>query len=139
MNYKDEFHDLLSTVIKENASDLHIAVGRHPILRIDGGLLPLLKKEVVTAEIAEGLVRAMTTEEQYSIFQAEKELDFSYDFDGKARFRVNAYLQRGFHGAALRLIPSHIGTFALEISIDAESGGFLQAPARLFSSCGADW
>ncbi|OHA01204.1 MAG: type IV pili twitching motility protein PilT [Candidatus Sungbacteria bacterium RIFCSPLOWO2_02_FULL_48_13b] len=111
MNYKDEFHDLLSTVIKENASDLHIAVGRHPILRIDGGLLPLLKKEVVTAEIAEGLVRAMTTEEQYSIFQAEKELDFSYDFDGKARFRVNAYLQRGFHGAALRLIPSHIGTF----------------------------
>ena len=40
-----------------------------------------------------------------------RNLDFSYDFDGKARFRVNAYLQRGFHGAALRLIPSHIGTF----------------------------
>ncbi len=112
MNYKDEFHDLLSIVIKENASDLHIAVGRHPMIRVDGGLVPLLKKEVITPEIAEGLVKAMLTPEQLTVFQAEQEIDFSYDFDGKARFRANVYLQRAFHGAALRLIPGKISTFA---------------------------
>jgi len=112
MNYKDEFHDLLAIVIKENASDLHIAVGRHPMIRVDGGLVPLLTREVVTPEISEGLVKAILTPEQLTVFQAEQEIDFSYDFNGKARFRANVYLQRAFHGAALRLIPSKISTFA---------------------------
>lgn len=111
-NYQEELRELLVAVVKENASDLHLTVGRHPTIRIDGGLVPLLKKEVLTPEMTEGLVKALTTPEQYAVFNAEREEDFSYDFDGKARFRVNIFHQRGFAGAALRLIPSKIKTFA---------------------------
>lgn len=111
-NYKEELHDLLATVVKENASDLHISVGQHPVIRVDGGLVPLLKKEVVTGDIAENLVKALTTAEQYGAFQSNREADFSYDYEGKARFRVNIFHQKGFAGAALRLIPSKIRTFA---------------------------
>ncbi|MBI2096932.1 MAG: Flp pilus assembly complex ATPase component TadA, partial [Candidatus Sungbacteria bacterium] len=131
MNYKDEFHDLLAIVVKENASDLHIAVGRHPMIRVDGGLVPLLKKEVVTPEIAEGLAKSMVTPEQLTVFQAERELDFSYDFDGKARFRANIYLQRGFYGVALRLIPSRIGTFA-ELGLPPILENFCKRPQGFF-------
>lgn len=111
MNYKELLYDLLATVMKENASDLHLSVGRYPTIRVDGGLVPLLKKEILTPEITEGLVKAMTSPEQQTIFNADRELDFSYDLDGKARFRVNIFHQKGFAGAALRLIPAKIRTF----------------------------
>lgn len=111
MNYKELLYDLLDTVMKENASDLHLSVGRYPTIRVDGGLVPLLKKEMLTPEIADGLVKAMTSPEQQTIFNADRELDFSYDLDGKARFRINIFHQKGFAGAALRLIPAKIRTF----------------------------
>lgn len=109
-NYTEELRELLTAVMKENASDLHLSVGRHPTIRIDGGLIPLLKKELVTPEYAEGIVKALATAERLAVFNADREIDFSYDFDGKARFRVNLFHQRGFPGAALRLIPSKIRT-----------------------------
>ena len=59
-----QFEDLLSTVVKENASDLHITVGRHPTLRVDGALLPLLKEDVVTPEAAENFIFSLINEEQ---------------------------------------------------------------------------
>jgi len=134
-NYKEEFQELLSLVIKENASDLHIAVGKHPMIRIAGGLVPLLKKEVVTPEAAEGLVKAMTTAEQYMVFKADQELDFSYDFEGKARFRANVYHQRGFNGAALRLIPSKIATFQ-ELGLPSILEDFCKRPQGFFLAVG---
>lgn len=107
---KTNFEELLSEVIKSNASDLHVSVGRHPTLRIDGSLTPLLKEEVFTAETARDFVLSILTAEQKERFLKEKELDFSYDFRGRARFRVNIYNQRGYAGAALRLIPTKIRT-----------------------------
>lgn len=104
--------EILSQTIKEGASDLHIAVGRHPTLRVDGELVPLLKEDVLTAEAAENYIFSILSEEQKEKFRREKEVDLSYDFRGKARFRVNAFFQRGFMGAALRLIPTKIRTFA---------------------------
>ena len=107
-----QFDELLSTVLKENSSDLHIAVGRHPTLRIDGALVPLLKYEVITPDAARDFVFSMIKEEQQEKFLREKELDFSYNFKDKVRFRVNIFHQRGFIGAALRVIPTKIRTFA---------------------------
>lgn len=97
-------------VIKENASDLHIAVGRHPTLRIDGVLIPLVNEEIMTAESAQDFIFAMIDEKRKEQFLAEKENDFSYNFRDRARFRVNIFFQRGFMGAALRLIPAKIRT-----------------------------
>ncbi len=130
-NYKEELHELFSTVLKENASDLHISVGRYPTIRVDGGLVPLLKKEMITPEIAEGLVKALTTPEQQAVFHADRETDFSYDFDGKARFRVNVFHQKGFMGAALRLIPAKIRTFA-ELNLPSVLEDFCRRPQGFF-------
>ncbi|MBI4134859.1 MAG: type IV pilus twitching motility protein PilT [Candidatus Sungbacteria bacterium] len=130
-NYKQELHDLLSTVMKENASDLHISVGRHPVIRVDGGLVPLLKKEVITGETSEGLIQALTNSQQYAVFQSQHELDFSYDYDGKARFRVNIFRQKGFSGAALRLVPSRIRTFT-ELNLPPILEEFCRRPQGFF-------
>lgn len=108
--YTLQLDDLLSQVVKQNASDLHISVGRHPTLRVDGSLVPLLKEEIVTPEGSKDFVFSLLTEEQKARFLAEKDLDLSYDFRGRARFRVNVFHQRGFMGAALRLIPAKVRT-----------------------------
>lgn len=109
-DYSKKLNELLLITATQNASDLHIAVGQKPMIRIDGLLVPLQKEALVTPEIAEGLAMALLNDEQKKIFEEHKELDFAYSFDDKARFRVNVFLQRGFMAAALRLIPTKIRT-----------------------------
>lgn len=108
--YQQKLNELLLTTATQNASDLHIAVGRRPTIRVDGVLVALQKEPVVTPQIAEGLVHALLTVEQKRQLEEEKEIDFAYAFEDKARFRVNVYNQRGFLAAALRLIPAKIRT-----------------------------
>jgi len=110
MNYKQKLNDLLLAAAQQNASDLHLGVGRYPTLRIDGNLVPLEQELVLTPEATQDLIFGLLTPEQKEIFLKEKELDFAYSFEDKARFRVNVYYQRGYVAAALRLIPSQIKT-----------------------------
>ena len=110
MDFSKELEDLITTVIRENASDLHISVGRHPMIRIEGALIPLTQKPILTPDVAEGLVTAMLGVEQRETFLKTKELDFSFDHKGRARFRVNIYFQKGFMGCAMRLVPVKIRT-----------------------------
>ena len=98
------------TTARQNASDLHLAVGRHPTLRIDGVLIPLQKESLLTPEMTENLIFTLLTPEQKEKFLKEKEIDLSYSFEDKARFRVNIFYQRGYMAAALRLIPAQIRT-----------------------------
>lgn len=105
-----ELEELLATTIRENASDLHITVGRYPTLRINGLLVPIMNKPMVTPKKAEELVLALLTSRQREQFLNEKELDFSYSFKEVARFRVNVFFQRGTMSAALRLINQKIRT-----------------------------
>lgn len=110
MDFKQKLHELLLATAKQNASDLHIAVGRRPTIRIDNVLVPLANEDILTKESTEGLVIALLTEEQQKEFLVKRQLDFSYHFEDKARFRINVYFQRSFMAAALRLIPAHIKT-----------------------------
>jgi len=110
MDYKEKLKELLLVAAQQNASDLHLAVGKHPTLRIDGILLPLQREAIVTPEIADGLITALLTPEQREFYLKEKELDFSYHFEDKARFRVNVFFQHNFMAAALRLIPAKVKT-----------------------------
>ena len=109
-NYKEKLNDLLLQTAKQNASDLHLAVGRRPTIRVDSVLIPLAQESILTKDEAEGLVLALLSEEQKKTFLTEKQLDFSFNYEDKARFRVNTYYQRGFMAAALRLIPAQIRT-----------------------------
>lgn len=110
IEYKQKLQELLLITAKQNASDLHIAVGRRPTIRIDSVLIPLAKETILTKEDAEGLILALLTDEQRQLFFQKKQLDFSYNFEDKARFRVNVYFQRTFMAAAFRLIPAQIKT-----------------------------
>lgn len=109
-NYTEKLRDILAATAKQNASDLHIAVGRHPTLRIDGVLVPLQKEAIITPDAAEGLIYGLLAPEQKERFLKERQFDFAYDFEGKARFRANVFFQRGYVAAALRLIPGQIRT-----------------------------
>ncbi|HDO23827.1 MAG TPA: PilT/PilU family type 4a pilus ATPase [bacterium] len=110
-DYKKQLSNLIMAAVKEDASDLHFTVARHPTIRIAGSLIPLVKNPILSPEDTEGLVFAMLNEEQRRKLLNDKEIDFSYVLGDKTRLRVNAFYQRGFLGAALRFIPVKIMTF----------------------------
>lgn len=134
MDYSKELEDLVTTVIREDASDLHISVGRYPTMRVEGALIPLTQKQVITPDVAEGLITAMLSKEQKADFVKNKELDFSFDHKGRVRFRCNVFFQRGFMGCAMRRVPIKIRTLeelgmppVLKDFIHKEQGFFLVA------------
>ncbi len=103
-----QLNEILDVAIREKASDVHMSVGQPPILRISGRLIPLAKSKSFSEEESREVIFSLISEEQKNKFLAEKEIDFSYNFENKARFRVNIFLQRGYVSAALRLIPTEI-------------------------------
>jgi len=103
---------LLEECIKRKASDLHLQVGVPPMLRVDGSLVPISGLPVLDAKAVEKLVFAALDEEQQSMLIKDKEFDFSFAFGDIARFRVNAFHERGNVAAAFRLIPSDLLSIA---------------------------
>jgi len=108
--YITKLNELLSVAVREKASDLHISANHHPVLRIAGRLVPLVREEILSAEDAQGLAFGLMTEEQRQRLNQEKEIDFSYNFENKSRFRINIFFQRGYISSSLRLIPTEVST-----------------------------
>jgi twitching motility protein PilT len=108
--YKQQLDNLLVTSVKENASDLHLSVGKHPTLRVDGILIPLQNEPLLTPELAEGIISELLTPEQKNKLMENRQVDLAYSLEDKARFRVNVYFERGHYAAALRLVPARIKT-----------------------------
>lgn len=109
-NYQTQLNELLELTIKEQASDLHLSVGHPPVLRITGRLVPIVKREDLSSQKVKGLSEALMTAEQQERFLKEKDIDFSYNFADKARFRINIFFQKGEVSCALRLIPTKVPT-----------------------------
>src|SRR5205814_9432938 len=80
--------DLLRIVVEKGGSDLHIAVGIPPIIRVDGQLLPV-NYEKVDPQSSQRLIYDILTDEQIQRFETTFELDFSYTLSRVSRFRVN--------------------------------------------------
>jgi len=102
-----ELVDLLQLTVKEKASDLLIAAGVPPVIRVDGQLVRTKQPEL-TPEECRRLIYAVLTEQQKGRFERDRELDLSLSVTGLARFRLNIHLQRGSIGAAIRTIPHQI-------------------------------
>lgn len=109
-DYKAELESFLEIVGENNASDLHLTVGKHPNIRVDGRLRDLSKYPVLTKEHTEGLINSLLSEEQKSKLSEMREIDFSYSYQDKSRFRINVFHQKGYLSAALRFLPSKIRT-----------------------------
>jgi twitching motility protein PilT len=95
---------LLKALIKYNASDLHIKVGRSPLYRINGKLVPAKMPEL-SADEAKSIIYRMMTERQIRDLEERRQVDLSFQVDELGRFRCNVYFQRGTVSAAIRLIP----------------------------------
>lgn len=100
----------METVVQQGASDLHLSVARCPTIRVDGELIPLTSEAVLTKKDVLELSNAMLNQEQLALLNKNLQIDFTYEFEDKLRFRVNIFYETGNLAAALRLIPSKIRT-----------------------------
>src|SRR6187549_427650 len=101
---------LLETVVRSKASDLHIAVGRPPVVRVHGSLRDLQTK-VLDAEDTTSLMKSITPERIQQEFEETGSGDFGFSYGDKARFRVAIFKQKGVASLVLRRIPNNIMTF----------------------------
>jgi twitching motility protein PilT len=102
--------DLLRRAAESKASDLHLKVGNHPYLRVDGVLSALTDIPRITPEEMLSMAFSMMTNRQKQKFKETAELDMAYGVAGLGRFRVNVFQQRGNVGMVLRVIPTKIRT-----------------------------
>jgi twitching motility protein PilT len=102
--------DLLRRAVENRASDLHLKVGNHPYLRVDGILNALGDVPRITPEEMLSMAFSMMTNRQKQKFKETAELDMAYGVAGLGRFRVNVFQQRGNVGMVLRVIPTKIRT-----------------------------
>jgi len=107
----EEVHvdELLRLVVEKKGSDLHLAAGVPPVLRIDGKLLATNFAVLSDFEV-QRMIYGVLTDEQIRTFETDYELDCSYELKGLSRFRVNVYRDRGAVAVAFRVIPSKIPT-----------------------------
>jgi twitching motility protein PilT len=105
-------NDLVDTVFKEGASDLHISEGRNPVIRVSGFLIPLLKIAPFTKEDMQGFIDVFLTEANKKEFNEIQEANFAYTHQSKVRFRGNAFIELGRISLALRQIPPAVKTFS---------------------------
>jgi twitching motility protein PilT len=102
---------LLEEMIERQASDLHLTAGERPKLRVDGDLTNSTIDHVLMPKDTLQLTYSILTESQKKKFEQDDELDFSFGIQNLARFRGNAYRQRGCVALAIRLIPFNIMGF----------------------------
>src|SRR6476660_2360762 len=105
-----DFADLLMEVVHRRASDLHLSAGAHPTVRVRGRLAPMDGYPKLSASDTREIIYSILTGDQRQRLETNWQLDFAYSIPGHARFRVNAYYQRGAMGAAFRLIPFGLTT-----------------------------
>ena len=104
-----DLDETLRHLVARGGSDLHLKVPSQPLIRLNGGLVPIEGSPRLTAEdTAELLAQILTHPDRVAEFESENEADFSYALPGIARFRVNAFRQRGAVSLVMRAIPDVI-------------------------------
>src|SRR3989338_3503393 len=101
-------NDLFKAATKEGASDLHIIVGKPPILRIDGELKIMDDLPVVTKELGKRMIFGILTDRQREKFIKDRELDISYEITEYSRYRVNLHWEKDNVGLVARVISTTI-------------------------------
>ena len=102
--------EVIDRMMELKASDLHLSVGSHPAVRVNGELMRLEEFPVMRKDMIQRTIYGAINQTQRERFEENLELDFSYSLPSKGRFRVNVYRQRDSLGAAFRMIPYEIKT-----------------------------
>jgi twitching motility protein PilT len=101
-------NDILKAATERKASDVHLKVGAHPLIRVDGTLVPLVEFKRMMQEDTIAMAFSMMSTQQKEKFKQFLEIDIAYSVPGLGRFRCNIFQQRGSVGLVLRLIPARI-------------------------------
>jgi twitching motility protein PilT len=121
---------LLETTVRRNASDLHLAVGRPPTLRMHGHLRELQTK-VLEAEDTTALMKSITPDRIQQEYEESGSGDFGFAYGEEARFRVAIFKQKGLCSLVLRKIPNKIMTFE-QIGLPAMAEQICRRPRGMF-------
>jgi len=110
INVEQKVKSLLRLVAQQNASDLHLVVGRYPTLRIDGKLCPLSQEKVLTDKDTKAFSNIILNEDKKEELLKNGQVDLSYNLENKARFRTNVFFQKEYISIAMRFITSKVRT-----------------------------
>jgi twitching motility protein PilT len=122
--------ELLSSMHELGASDLHVAAGSPPLVRVHGELHPLEERAALEPDDTQELLYRILSTEQQKRLEVDRQIDLSYAVSGVARFRVNVFFQRTAVGAAFRLIPYKILTLE-ELGLPTSLHDMAQRPRGL--------
>jgi len=98
----------METAVDRNASDIHLVIGKPPMLRVRGSILAIEEMPVLSLEDSRKLIYSILNDDQKSKFEQNMELDCSFSLRGVSRFRVNVFMQKNGPEAVLRVISSKI-------------------------------
>ncbi len=101
-------NDLLTHAVRSGASDLHVKVGSHPMMRVDGTLVPASEERRLERDDTETMAATVLNVEQRKHFMANQEIDVAYSIPGLGRFRCNVFTQRGTISLVIRVIPTQV-------------------------------
>ncbi len=135
VDYKKELQLLIDLLISEKASDIHFSVNTHPLIRVSGTLVPLIKKPILTDSDIDSFAKVLMRKDQYDRLINREEVDFSFENTQSIRFRGNAFFQSGKKSIALRLIPNVIRNFE-ELNLPPILESFTQRTQGLFLCVG---
>jgi len=102
-----EISDLLAFTVKHKASDLHLSAGMPPLIRVNGDIRRI-SQDVLDHKLVHAMIYDIMTDQQRRVYEEYKEIDFSFEIQGLARFRVNAFVQGRGAGVVFRSIPSKV-------------------------------
>lgn len=108
--YQDQLSEIIELALQRDATDIHLSVDNPPMVRVDGDLVPLSGHPELKAEDTEGLAYVIIPEERKNKFLQNKDIDLSFHYAERARFRINVYHQLGKISIAMRYLPSEIRT-----------------------------
>jgi twitching motility protein PilT len=100
-------HDILKAAQQADASDVHLIAGQPPTCRVHQVMTPM-DYPVLSPQTARAIFEQMAVKETQELFERQKDADFSYEVAGLARYRVNAHMQRGALGIAMRAIKTKV-------------------------------
>ena len=102
---------LLETMVREEASDLHLTTGQRPFLRVHGSMVPISSEPVLTSDGIQACLNGIMHDDNHAQLEKEWDTDFAYKIEGLGRFRVNGFHDMNGVGSVFRLIPDKIPTF----------------------------
>jgi twitching motility protein PilT len=104
-------HDILKFAMDNDASDVHLISGQPPVMRVHQ-VMTYMDFPAISKELGRKFLEQMASPEALATFERQKDSDFSYQAEGLARYRVNAHMQRGSIGMAMRMIKTKVPPLA---------------------------